>query len=89
MTRRQLTGEDVTRLYARGRYDLIEQARVDGRLAVLLGGQPPADDGTDEPEPAQLSRSEVERLAREGRHDVIEQARRDGQLAELLGHDTI
>lgn len=33
----QLTKEDVERLYAAGKYDEIEKARTDGRLAALLG----------------------------------------------------
>lgn len=37
-TGKQLTQQDVSKLYAEKKYDEIEKARIDGRLSSLLGG---------------------------------------------------
>lgn len=78
----QLTAEDVSRLYAARRYDEIEQARLDGRLNVLMGGTPPLD--TDR----QLTEADVKRLYAGRAYDQIETARQQGRLADLLNTTT-
>lgn len=79
---RQLTQEDVSRLYKEKRYADIEDARTSGRLAQLLGQAMPV------PTDRQLTQQEVSQLYADKRYDAIESARTNGQLAELLGHTT-
>jgi len=85
----QLTAADVKKLYAEKKYDEIEAARKDGRLAKVLGQ--PADvvalldkaRGTDP-----LTADDVHGLTRLGEHELIVAANRDGRLDHLLGRTT-
>lgn len=73
----QLTGADVTRMYRAKEYAEIEAARVDGRLADLLG-QP-------RPPVGQVDEEHVRALFAEGRTAEIERLRQAGHLDDLLG----
>jgi hypothetical protein len=81
MSDRQLSREDVQRLAQQGKHDEIEKARVEGRLARILGV--PEDDvalvdrATYTTEP--LSREDLHRLNQLGKHDLVLEAFRDGR----------
>ena len=74
----QLTQADVSKLFASKKYDEIAQARKDGRLNVMMNGEPPRD-------PAKVvSAADVSRMFKERRFDEITQLRQDGKLNALL-----
>ncbi|MCR6491711.1 hypothetical protein [Cellulomonas sp. P24] len=78
----QLTQADVDRLYAERRYEEIEDARVAGRLNVLLGGEAPIDpDQT-------ITDADITRLYSQRRYDEIEELRQTGRLDHLLNPTT-
>lgn len=73
-TIKQLTLEDVKRLAAQGKHGDIEEARLAGKLNVILGGHAPV-----APD-ARLTLDDVRLLASQGRHEEIAQAREDGRI---------
>jgi len=73
----QIDGPTVKRWAKEGRTADIEQARLDGKLDVLLGGH--ARLAPD----AVLTLDDVRELAQQGRHGEIEDARIDGRIRDL------
>lgn len=79
----QLTDAEVKRLYAAGKFEQIERARLDGRLDELLGivrHQPPTGD--------QWTAADLNAMHAAGRFDEINAARTAGQLNTLFGATT-
>lgn len=78
----QLTREDVEALFKAKKYGEIEAARLDGRLATLLGQTPAS------PVDRQWTAEDVRTATRERRFDDIDAARRNGLLDDLLSGNT-
>ena len=75
----QLTQADVSKMFAARQYDQISQARADGKLAVMMNGEPPLD-----PDKV-ITSADVTELYRARNYDAIERLRKDGRLNALLG----
>lgn len=76
----QLTAADVTRMYSERRYREIDDARAQGRLNSLLGGEPPVDVSAN----TRLTAEDLTRLYSERRYDEISSLAREGRFIHLV-----
>jgi hypothetical protein len=78
----QLSKEDINRMYTAKLYSDIAQARADGRLNVMLGGEAPIDPGKE------ITAADVKKLYADRRYDTISQLRADHRLDHLFAPTT-
>lgn len=76
----QLTADQVHQMYRERRYEEIDAARTEGRLALVLGTPPEEVALIDRAEFSTLTRADVQALAALNRHDLIETARTAGRI---------
>lgn len=73
----QLTREDLKAMTP----EAIDTARIEGRLAVLLGADPDDADLIERATTEPITHADVQRLARLKRHDLIDAARTTNRIA--------